>query len=125
MSNIFSLESMKEELDKEFAPLQLELGKDTLTLRNLMRISDTDRETVLNALDSLDMGEDDDEDRERTTEEIAAMSAAITEIFLAVTANGKGQKLVDYIDGDLQLSMKVMEKWTEATQPGEAQNSPA
>lgn len=128
MSNVYTLDTLKADLDKEFAPLQIDVGGENLTLRNLMRVNDKDREAVLGALKTVEEystseDEDSEEDEERSAEEIAAVSAAITTIFTAVTANGKGRKLVESIDGDLMLGMKIMELWTEATQPGEASNS--
>jgi hypothetical protein len=122
MSNVYTLETLRADLDKQFAPLQLDLGNGVLTLRNLMRIDESERKAVLEAIDSIQDGDDDDE---KTAEQLEQTSAALNTVFQIVTADGKGQTLVDQIDGDLMLSMKVLELWTEATQPGEAQNSPA
>jgi hypothetical protein len=126
MSNVYSLDTLKNDLDKEFAPLKLEIDGDELVLRNLMRVNDKDRDEVLAALKVVEENaKDEDDEDEQSPEEIAAMSAAITTVIRCVTAGGKGEKLVQAIDGDLMLGMRVMELWTEATQPGEAQNSPA
>lgn len=125
MSNVYSLAQLCEDLDKEFAPLKLEVDGEELVLRNLMRIHDSDRSAVLTALTDIDIANGDDDQKELSAEQVDAMSAALRVIFSKVTANGKGDKLVEHIDQDLMLSMKILELWTEATQPGEAQSSPA
>lgn len=127
MSNGFSLADMRAALDKEFAPCPVDLGDEVVVLRNLMRVEDTTRTKVMKALERIDTlkGDEDDEERQQTPEEIEQMSAAITEVLSLLPANGKGEKLVAEINGDLILSTRVLERWTEATQPGEATNSPA
>lgn len=122
MSNVYSLDTLRSDLDKQFAPLQLTLGDETYTLRSLMRIKDSDRNAALKSLAALDNKSEDEAD---SPESIGKLTNAIYDVIRAVTKDGKGQKIVDYIDEDLSLAMKIIELWTEATQPGEAQNSPA
>lgn len=126
MSNVFNLDSLREELDREFAPLTLTFGKEQVVLRNLMRISDTERKVVLKALEEVEaLQPAEGEEESQSLEEVEALGKAVHTVLLNVTGDGKGQKLVDYIGGDLMMSMKIMEQWTEATQPGEAENSSA
>ena len=123
MSNVFTLDKLREDIEKEFAPVKIGLSDGTeVTLRNLLRLDKKDREAVLELLTSLDGLEKADEDQ--SPETIEKMLSVIHEI-LVLVAKEKGRKLVNEIGDDLALTMKVLEAWTEATQPGEAQNSPA
>lgn len=124
MSNSFSLDNLREALDQEYAPLKIEVGGEELVLQNLMRIDSKPRKAVMDALKSLEKAEGK-EDEEQTPEEVLAMSEALAVVLENVTAGGKGPKLVAALDGDLLLSMKVLEKWTAATQAPEAPTSPA
>lgn len=119
MTNSFSLDDMKAALDAEFAPVTFTVGNDTLVLQNLMRIDATPRKEVLEAMAQLRTAEGAEEDKQ----DLALMGEAVTTILRNVVAGGKGQKLVDALGGDLLLSMKVLEKWTGATQAPEAGNS--
>jgi hypothetical protein len=127
MSNSYSLSALIEDLDREFAPYKLEIGEgDTLVLRNLLRVSDRERAAVTEALQVIDEVQSKDEDgKDQSPEDAAKMSAAVADILRAVTADSKGDRLVRVINGDLLLAMKILNGWMEATQPGEAQNSPA
>jgi hypothetical protein len=46
---------------------------------------------------------------------------AATSVLEIVADHGK--KLTKELDGDLAVTMKVLERWMEATQPGEAKRS--
>ncbi|AIG78466.1 Hypothetical protein AJAP_28140 [Amycolatopsis japonica] len=123
MTNTYSLDSLKADLDKEFAPLKLEVAGEELVLRNLMRVGEKDREAVLGALKAVEALNIDEENT--SPEDISVLARHIETILVIVTANGKGQKLADAVNGDVALSMRIVELWVEATQPGEAENSPA
>lgn len=124
MSNVYSLADMKRDIEREFAPVQIDVGSETLTLRNLMRVSASERKAVMGALKQVEQSSGKNEDS-LDPEEMDALASAVETILANVTADGKGPRLVQEIDGDLALSMKIMDAWMEATQPGEAQNSPA
>jgi hypothetical protein len=124
MSNIYSLDQLKRDMDREFAPLILDLDNDKLTLRNLMRINEKEREEVLGALKVVEKSSGKEEG-DLEVAEITALSQAVGVILKNIVAEGKGDKLVAFLDGDLMMAMKIMDLWTEATQPGEAPNSPA
>lgn len=125
MSNSYSLDDLKRDLDKEFAPVEIQVGNETVVLRNLMRIGEKEREAVLAALNEMDKVDPEREEQELSPEEMATLTGAVNLILETVADKGKGKKLVAAINGDLALAMRVLEKWIEATQPGEAQNSPA
>ncbi|HVV11576.1 phage tail assembly protein [Amycolatopsis sp.] len=123
MSNVYTLDALKADLDREFAPLKLDLGGEQIVLRNLMRVGKTDREAVLTALKVVEESNLSEEDAK--IEDLGELGEQIELILKTVVADGKGEKLVTSIGGDIALSTKLIELWVEATQPGEAQNSPA
>ena len=121
MSNVFTLDSLREEVEKEFAPVKIGLSDGTeATLRSLVRLNKKTREEVLSTLKALQSVSDSEE---TTIEDVDTMVDAATKILESVATNGK--KLVKELDGDLSLTMRVLEAWLEASQPGEASNSPA
>lgn len=124
MSNVFTLDSLREELDKEFAPVTIPLkGGDHATLQNILRMPEKARNELIGLLVELDKERDDAE--EETAEAFQHMAEHIKRVLELAAADGKGKKLVAELNGDVLLGMKIIEKWQEATQPGEAQNSPA
>lgn len=114
MSNSYSLTDLRNDLDREFAPVEIAVGKDKVVLRNMMRLGKDERQAVQDSIgqlqDNPDMPVDD-------------ILGLVNAVFLAVA--DKGSVLVDAIGDDLTLAMKILTAWTEATQPGEAQNSPS
>jgi hypothetical protein len=120
MSNTYSLEDLKKDLDVEFAPVRLTLGDDEFVLRNMMRLPDSQRTAVLTAMQVV--GNDTDKE---DAEAVNRMSHALTEILTNLPDDNKGSKLVEFVGGDLSFGLKILSLWTEHTQPGEAQNSPA
>ncbi|MBM7771980.1 hypothetical protein JOD54_002184 [Actinokineospora baliensis] len=126
MPNIFTLSDLRADLDREFAPLTLDLGEGVVTLRNLMRVSEDERATVLTALSEVDeLHHSEDDSTTTTPEDLARLARAVETILSVVAEPGRGDAVVRALGGDLMLSMKVMEAWAEATQPGEAQHSPS
>lgn len=119
MSNEFTIESLEEEIEREYAPLKFRAGGEEFVLRSLMRIGKKDREQVMEKLSSLD-AEEGTEDELNEDDTISAVHFVLRK----VCADGRGDRLVEAIGEDLLLNSKLMEKWTEATQPGEAQDSP-
>lgn len=116
MSNIFSLDDLREEVEREFAPVTIELSDGTeVTLRNLLRLPKGQRRDVVDTLKVLEAvdGSDDSD-----VEELLYAATSVLEI---VADHGK--KLTKELDGDLAVTMKVLERWMEATQPGEAKRS--
>jgi hypothetical protein len=115
MSNSFTIEDLEAAIEHEYAPLSFVAGGETFVLRSLLRIGKKAREEVKVKLESMD-GEDVSED-----DQVEAMRT----VFRHVTADNKGVKLLRILGDDLLLLMKLLERWSEATQPGEASDSPA
>lgn len=121
MSNVFTLDSLREEVESEFAPMKLTLSDGTeVVLRSLLRLKDKERAEVLETLKSLDFKSDSEDDTPERVEQLTKNVARVLEL---VSDNGK--KLLKELDGDLLLMMKVLNRWMEETQLGEAQTSQA
>jgi hypothetical protein len=117
MTNFLTLDALREEIEREFAPLVLQDGNTKYTLRNLLRIPSNDRKAVLAALEDVN-ADDDGKDVEKAF-------VALQTVIEKVTADGKGKDLLKKLGDDLAVLKTVLEKWTEATNPGEAEDSPA
>lgn len=123
MGNLFTLDSMREEIEREFSPCQFELpdGK-TVTLRNLLRLNRKNREQVYALLDDLaDISKESEGASLTETEKSAQIALKI--IPLVADSEKLGDKLVELIEEDLALTLRVFSVWMEATQAGEAEGS--
>jgi hypothetical protein len=103
MSNVFSLNDLKNQIDQEFAPLELEVGKSKIVLRNVMRLGKAERSVVMEAVKKFDADD--------TDQDVDEVFDAIRTIMRTCAADGKGDTLVNAIGDDLALA-------------GEASNSP-
>jgi hypothetical protein len=124
MTNDFTLDDLRETVEKEFAPVKIRLSEnESVVLRNLLRLPKKDREQVFTLMTELEgLDKDDDlgiESMDRTSE--------IAHQIFVLVADDKvaGKKLVSGIKDDLALTLHLFEKWMGATQPGEARRSPA
>ncbi len=113
MSNSYSLDDLRADLDSVYAPVIV----DGVTLRSLMRLNKDEREQVLVSFQKTQTSDTS------TPEGMNSMIEGITEIIAVVGGKG-GPGLVKKIGDDVALAVKIMELWTEATNPGEASNSP-
>ncbi|GAB3912704.1 phage tail assembly protein [Kibdelosporangium lantanae] len=123
MPNFYSLDTLRSDLDREFAPLELDLGSGRVVLRNLMRINDKDRTAVLQSLAQLE--DIDTDENETSLTDITLLAEAVEFILRTVAADGRGDTLVQALNGDMLLGLRIIERWSEATQAPEAQDSPA
>ena len=121
MSNMFTLESIREEADRSFRPVVIELSDGSeCVLSNLLRLPKKDRLEVTRLLKKLENMEGSTED-DLEDDEVDVFLDTATQVLTIV--GDKGKKLVAEIDGDLTVTMKVMEKWMESTSSGEASGS--
>jgi hypothetical protein len=115
---IYSLDSLREDIEKKFAPVTLELADGSeVVLQNMLRLPAGVRKQVLELLRGIRR---DDDEQEIDPGFILESTQKVIEL---VAKDKKGRKLVAQIGDDLALTTKIIELWTEATQPGEAQNS--
>lgn len=122
MSNVFTLDSLREEVEKEFAPVEITLPDDTVVvLRKVMRLPKKDRDAVLKKMRELSAIEADDDDE--AGNKIDLLTDKACEILMLVADNGRA--LLKELGNDTAVVMKVLEIWMETAQPGEAKPSPA
>ena len=121
MSKMFTLDSIREEADRSFRPVVIELSDGTeCVLSNLLRLPKKQRVEVTRLLKKLEHMDGADQDS-LDDDEVDVFLDTATEV-LSIVAD-KGKKLIAEIDGDLTVTMKVMEKWMESTSSGEASGS--
>lgn len=122
MGNIFTLESMREEIEREFAPFQIDLGDDkVVTLRNVLRLPKKDRDVVYRLLDELSSDSESDSETGLSSTERSAEVAL--KIFPLVAESEKaGRQLVESLGDDLALTLRVFSAWMKGAQVGEAES---
>lgn len=126
MSNVFTLDSYREEVEREFAPFKLQITEDvTLTLRNLIRIPEAKRKKAFSLIEELqDVKASDSTDISDNGDSLDLAAAIGLQLIPLVADNETvANQLVEAIRDDVPLIMKVLEGWMEATQVGEATSS--
>lgn len=122
MGNVFTLDALREEVEKEFAPVEIVVSDGTtVTLRNLLRLPKKERDEVLEKLKVLETLDKSGESEDANELDLLATTAV--EIIILVADHG--QKLAAELGDDLSIILKVLNVWMESSQPGEAQPSPA
>lgn len=117
-NNVFTLDALEEEIEKQYAPLRFQANDEEFVLRSVLRVGKKDRDAVMDKLKAME-----GQDEEELNEDEALQTVQF--ILKTVTADNKGNKLVKALGDDILKNMKVLEKWVEATQPGEATDSPS
>jgi len=124
MTNILSLDQLRADIEREFAPVKVALSDGTeVTLRNLLRLPKKEREKIVTLLNTLDGFSDANEDTDES--ELLEQTLGVAHQILHTLSDSaaKGKQLVKELGDDMVLVMKVLEAWMEATQPGEAPTS--
>jgi hypothetical protein len=114
--NVWTLDAMEEELQRQYAPLEFVAKGTKYVLLPLLRLTSTARKAVQAKLELIDTDDEAEVDEDQVVESLEF-------VFRTVTKDGKGDKLVDLLDGDLLRLMTLLSRWTKATQPGEASDS--
>ncbi|ALK86997.1 tail assembly chaperone [Mycobacterium phage Pepe] len=126
MTNVFSLDTAREEADRKFgAPFPVEIDKDTTVhLRSVLRLNKSDREKVQKAVEVIQsVNEKNESDQESVTEkDVDRFNAAIFEV-LTLVAGKDSKALLDALDGDYAVATLVLNAYMEASQMGEASSS--
>ena len=120
--NVFTLDAMREEIEREFAPFQIEVDGEKLTLRNLLRVPKNRRDEVYGLLDELSAAQESDEGTLSVTEQSAQIALKI--IPLVADKEKLARTLVERIEDDLALTLRLFNVWMESTQPGNSEDSP-
>ncbi|KZM68830.1 phage tail assembly protein [Nocardia terpenica] len=122
MSNTYSLDALRADIEREFAPITVEIAEGkSVVLRNLLRLPKKDREAAFEHMTAMEKLEDGEDGSVESMEATGELARAI----FALVADDKrlGKVLVDALADDLALTLRLFERWVEATQPGEAQPS--
>jgi hypothetical protein len=130
MSNVFSLDALREETVNRYAPVKIGLSEDVeVELKSLLRLGKTVRDSVLTKIDDMkEIGKGDAAADELSTEENDLLSEAVSSIFHSITSNSADAqtliKALDHPESDIKLSMmmKVLTVWMEGAQVGEARS---
>jgi hypothetical protein len=122
-SSIFTLDNLRKEVEKEFAPFQIDVDGEKLTLRNLLRVPKNRRDEVYGLLDELSAVQESDEGTLSVTEKSAQIALKI--IPMVADKEKLARTLVERIEDDLALTLRLFNVWMSATQPGEADSSPS
>ncbi|ALK86998.1 tail assembly chaperone [Mycobacterium phage Pepe] len=121
MTNVFSLDTAREEADRKFgAPFPVEIDKDTTVhLRSVLRLNKSDREKVQKAVEVIQsVNEKNESDQESVTEkDVDRFNAAIFEV-LTLVAGKDSKALLDALDGDYAVATLVLNAYMEASQMG-------
>lgn len=120
MTNTFSLDDLNKAIEAKYAPFYFTAGDDRFVLRQVLRLTQSERASVVAELKSLEAAQEA-EDNINETE----ILTAIENVLSLVTDHGKGEALIELLEHDLIRVQMLMEMWMEATQAGEASPSPA
>jgi len=110
MSNVFTLESLREELETKYGSFYFQVGKQKFELPPLLRLPKSERDVAFSLLQNTDDAQED----------LEAMTMLLENLFRVVVRDNKGDALLEAISHDLMSMQILIQKWTEKTQPGEA-----
>jgi len=118
MSNVFTLDDLNNAIESKYAPFYFHAGSDRYVLRQVLRLSASERALVTEQLKTLDSVDENDLDE-------SVILAGMETVLSTVTDHGKGPQLIALLDHDLLRVQMLLEKWVEVTSAGEASPSPA
>ncbi|AHG23806.1 tail assembly chaperone [Mycobacterium phage EagleEye] len=131
MTNSFTLDALRAETIRRYAPLVVELSDgSTVELKALLRMKSKDREQILESVDAFrDIEDVEDEDDDELVAEWSAKVCETVAKVLRLIANSP-RKLIaelDHEDPEIKASLytAVLMRWIRETQVGEAESSPA
>lgn len=131
MSNVFTLDALREETLKRYEPVTIVLPDESeVELKSLIRLGKKDREAVLDAISEIsDLESDSEEDDDDSAEEYSELVVESIEKIFKLIAN-KPKRLIaelDHEDPLIKASFytSVLSNWIGETQMGEAESSPS
>lgn len=121
MTNMYTLDSIRNAAKKKYAPVTVGLGDGTeVELRGTIRLGQRERDKVkenLEVMELLDKGEGVD-DISASDKELVV--DGLNEIIKILAPGIDGRRLVSEIDGDLPTLIEVVNTWMKESQLGEA-----
>ena len=128
MSNVFTLDALREETIRRYAPTIVDLGDDeTVELTSILRLKEKDRKAVLAAIEELNDLDFDEEDDDSVAEWADGVVASCQKIFrLVCSAPKRLQPKLDHEDPKIKANLHtaVLTRWIGESQVGEAESSP-
>lgn len=112
-------------MDKTFSAVVLTVSDGSeVALKSILRLNQSDRKEIVQLLKDLspDKDEDKEEDGDEGIDSIERISEKTTRVIEIIAGKGARKVLKD-LDGDLPLTLKIIETWMEETQAGEAERS--
>lgn len=112
MSNVFTLESLNDELNNKYGPFVFQAGKQKFELPPLLRLPETERDRAIDILKTAEEVQD--------RNDLGEVKEMLKELLRVVVRDNKGDALAEVLNDDLLSMQIIIEKWTAKTQPGEA-----
>lgn len=124
MPNFLTLDALLADVEREYAPLEIELpGGKVVRLQQLVTIQPKERRLkVYEALDELQKLNDSEKGLAGTEDTVAAILELLP---LVADSEEQGLRLVELIGDNLAAVMKVFGAWMDGTQAPEADSSPS
>jgi hypothetical protein len=129
MSNVFTLDALREETIRRYSPTEVDLGDgDSVELKSILRLGEKDRKAVLEAIEEINDIDYDDDDEELIAEWADEVVESCAKVFRVVASSPK--KLMSRLDHEdpairANLYTAVLSRWVGESQLGEAKPSPA
>lgn len=115
MGSVFTLDSLREEAQKKYAPITIDLGDKTVELRSLLRLPKKERGVAFDLLKAI---EENDGNSSEGVEFLTENG-----LKLLSTVADDGPAIVKALGDDLSLILEVLAVWMDGSQPGEAGSS--
>jgi hypothetical protein len=112
MSNVFTLDSLNDELEIKYGSFEFQAGKQKFVLPPILRLPKSERDLAYAILANTEAVQE--------SQDIDAFQMLLEELLKVLVRDGKGDQLIEVLDHDILKMQILIEKWTEKTQPGEA-----
>jgi hypothetical protein len=125
-SNVFTLDSLREETERKFAPTVVALSDgSTVELKSLLRLGKKERDEALKAIEEINEIEPDEEDD--SVDLYSELVCESIEKVFRLIAN-KPKRLIPELDHDdpsvkVSIYTAVLSRWMGESQLGEAESS--
>ena len=112
----FTLEDLKNEVSKKYAPTVIKNGTDQYILQNLLQLPAKKRNKTMDLVDTINS---EDEEKSGLDHQVGVFR----EIIKIVEANDKGQELLGLLGDNDALVLELVTSWMDSSQLGEAEPS--
>ena len=112
----FTLEDLKNEVSKKYAPTVIKNGTDQYVLQNLLQLPAKKRNQTMDLVETIDS-----EEEEKSG--IDHQVGVFREIIKVVVADDRGQDLLGLLGDNDALVIELVSAWMDSSQLGEAERS--